>query len=113
MPKKINSRQKGARGEREACSELAKYGYKFRRSQQFKGSADSHDIEPIEGEEYPHFPVSIEVKRVERLQLYDALAQAEADSGEGEIPLVMHKKNNCPWVAILTMDDLFNLLAKQ
>ena len=41
---KINSRQKGARGERQWRDELRANGYVARRGQQFSGSADSPDV---------------------------------------------------------------------
>jgi hypothetical protein len=51
-----------------------------------------------------------EVKRVERLQLYDAMSQAVADSGKGQIPYVAHKKNHCEWLVVLRAKDFFKLV---
>jgi hypothetical protein len=45
------------------------------------------------------------VKRVEALRLYSALEQAVADAGEN-VPLVLHRANQEPWVAIVRLDDL-------
>ena len=42
--KKINSRQKGARGERELAAVFTTAGFPARRGQQFSGSPDSPDI---------------------------------------------------------------------
>lgn len=52
---------------------------------------------------YAHqiFPFSIEVKRVEKLNVDSAYAQAESNSG-GFIPLLVHRKNNQKWK--VTMD---------
>lgn len=46
----------------------------------------------------------------DRLQLYEALEQAVRDSREGEKPVVMHRKNNCEWVAILRLEDFCEIL---
>ena len=44
----------------------------------------------------------VEVKRRERFNLYEALAQARRDAGEsGNLPVVLHRKNNSPWVAVM------------
>jgi hypothetical protein len=54
-----------------------------------------------------------EVKRVERLQLYDSLDQATRDSqrdGKGQIPYVAHKKNHHRWVVILDAEDFLRLV---
>ncbi len=49
--------------------------------------------------------VHFEVKRVEALRLYPALEQAAADAGEN-VPVVLHRANQQPWVAIVRLDDL-------
>ena len=57
----INSRAKGARGEREFAAFMREHGYEAHRGQQFAGSADSPDVvHSIPG-------IHIEVKRVEAL----------------------------------------------
>lgn len=62
-----NSRQKGARGERELARILREYGYDCRRGQQYCGANGDADVVGLEG-------IHIECKRVERLNLEDALA---------------------------------------
>lgn len=96
------SRDKGKRGERELASKLREHGYDARRGVQYHGGPDSPDVIGLEG-------VHIEVKRVERLSLYDALSQAKADAGPGEMPVVMHRRNNCEWVVIQPLEDWINL----
>ncbi len=49
--------------------------------------------------------VHFEVKRVEALRLYPALEQAIEDAGEN-VPVVLHRANQKPWVAIVRLDDL-------
>ena len=53
--------------------------------------------------------VHIECKRVERLNLYDAMAQSKSDALEDEIPVVMHRKNNCDWLVTLSFDDFMRI----
>ena len=96
----LKSRNKGKRGEREAAAEIARL---FRtdacRGRQFAGSDDSPDIRTS----IPR--VHFEVKRAETVRLYDALNQAIADAGQN-IPVVLHKQNRQPWVAIVRLEDL-------
>ncbi len=99
----MNSKQKGKRGELELSAVLREQGFEARRGQQFKGSPESPDVIGLPGHH-------IECKRVEALSLYDALAQAQADAGPNDIPLVCHRRNGkphhpLPWVAILHLDD--------
>ena len=99
----INSRAKGQRGERSFAAALRNCGYaNARRGQQFKGGADSPDVVGLPG-------VHIEVKFTERLQLYEAYGQSMRDSGEGEIPIVAHRKNHRNWVVILSLNDFLKL----
>lgn len=94
----MNSRQKGAAGERELAKALRSHGFETRRGQQYCGSNGDADVVGLPG-------VHIECKRVERLNLKDAMAQSRADARPGEIPVVMHRKNNCKWLVTLSLDD--------
>lgn len=99
----INSKQKGARGEREWASFCREQGYTGAyRGQQYNGAKGNADVEGLPG-------IHVEVKRVEALRLYDALAQAKHDARPGEVPIVAHRKNNCPWVVIMDAEHWFNL----
>lgn len=94
------SRDKGKRGEREAAAELSRVlGIEAARGVQFHGGNDSPDVRTSLPR--THF----EVKRVESLQLYPALAQAEADAGTNT-PVVLHRRNGKPWVCVVKLDDL-------
>lgn len=95
------SREKGKRGEREIASLLREYGYDARRGVQYKGGQDSPDVIGLPG-------THIEVKRTERLNLYDALSQSKADAGD-DMPIVLHRKNNAEWVVIQPLSDWINL----
>lgn len=92
------SREKGKRGEREFARILRSYGYTARRGQQYSGANGDADVVGLPG-------IHIEVKRTERLSLYDALAQAIADARPEEMPIVAHRRNNCDWVIIQPLND--------
>ena len=100
----LRSRNKGKRGEREAAAEIRRiFRTEASRGRQFSGSDESPDIvTAIDG-------VHFEVKRVESFRLFPALAQAMADAGQEKVPVVLHRANNQPWVAIVRLDDLPNL----
>ena len=98
----MNSRQKGARGERELASKLREYGYEARRGQQYSGVNGDPDVIGLLG-------IHIECKRVERLNLEDAMAQSKRDAREGEIPTVFHRKNNCKWLVTLDLEDFMRM----
>lgn len=100
----INSRAKGARGEREFANLLCEYGFDARRGQQFSGGKDSPDVVCTALPQF-HF----EVKRVERGSLYDWMAQAERDAGQEKTPVVAHRRSDKQWVAILPMDAFLKL----
>lgn len=94
----MNSRAKGAGGERELAKKLREYGYDCRRGQQFSGANGDADVVGLPG-------IHIECKRVERLNLEDAMAQSRRDAREGEIPVVMHRKTRSPWMVTMTLEE--------
>lgn len=100
----MNSRAKGARGERELAEFLRERGIAARRGQQYSGGGDSPDV--VTDLKEIHF----ECKRVEAGNPYDWLAQAQRDASEGQVPVVAHKRNNKDWIAILPLDKLLNLV---
>lgn len=100
--KKINSRAKGAQGERELANFLLEAGYVARRGQQFSGGKESPDV-ICEG--LPNY--HIECKRVESGSLYKWMAQSVKDAGD-KTPLVVHRKNKQDWVVIIRLEDFLN-----
>ena len=95
----INSRNKGASGERELANLLKSYGYKTWRGQQFSGANGDADVEGL-------MDVHIECKRVEKLNLYKAMAQSKRDASvNNEIPTVFHRKNRQKWLVTMELDD--------
>ncbi|MFU2419356.1 MAG: hypothetical protein ACM67S_01205 [Bacteroidota bacterium] len=93
-----NSRQKGARGERELAAVLREHGFECRRGQQYSGANGDADVVGLPG-------VHIECKRVESLNIYKAIEQAKSDARENELPAVFHRKNGKPWLVTMTLED--------
>ena len=94
----MNSRAKGKNAELELARKLREHGYDCRRGQQYSGANGDADVVGLPG-------IHIECKRVERLNLDDAMAQSRRDAREGEIPVVMHRKTRCPWLVTMTLED--------
>ena len=100
----VNSKQKGKRGEVELTHKLNEYGFSTRRTVQYNGKAEGGqaDLVGLKG-------IHIEAKRVERLNLYDAMAQAIHDAKDGELPSVFHRKNHSEWLVTMKLDDWMEL----
>lgn len=100
----VNSRRKGSAGERELAALLREAGYKnAKRGQQFSGLQGDADVVDA----LPH--IHIECKRVERLNIDDAIEQSERDAKEGETPAVFHRKNRKKWLVTMRLDDWMQL----
>ena len=101
----MNSRAKGARGERAFRDLLRAEGYEARRGQQFSGSPDSPDVvcPDLQG---THF----EIKCVEKLNIEDAMIQARRDAGTTKTPIVAHKRNHCSWLITMDAETFFSLI---
>ncbi len=99
----INSKRKGANGERELSNILKKHGYDCRRSQQFNGYAPDGqpDVIGLDG-------IHIEVKRVERLNIDTAMEQAIRDC-QDDIPTVWHRRNRKPWYVTMRLEDWIDM----
>ena len=100
----MNSRNKGKRGELEAAKFLASEGFPARRGQQFSGGTDSPDVVC---ESLP--AIHIEVKRTEKGNPYDWIAQAERDA-EQKIAVVLHRRNDHKWLAILPAEQFLRII---
>lgn len=97
----MNSRQKGARAERELAHKLSEYGFECRRGVQYSG---------LGGEDVVGLPfIHIEAKNVQKLNLRDAMAQSERDAREDQTPVVMHKKDRKPWLVTLNLEDFMTM----
>ena len=101
----MNSRNKGARGELEFARFLSARGFSARRGRQYQGSPESPDVrcEELEG------VISWEVKRVEKLSIEKAMAQAIGDAGDA-VPVVAHRRNHCEWLVTLRAEDFLDFV---
>ena len=99
-----DSRAKGKRGELELARLLTAEGFPATRGQQHRGGPGSPDVL------CPSLPVHWEVKRTERLRLYEALEQARVESPPDKLPIVAHRASQREWVAILRLTDLLAIL---
>lgn len=99
------SKRKGAAGELEAARKLNEVlGTAFHRGRQYHGGPESPDITgDVPG-------LHVEVKRTEKLRLWEAVGQAREDAGTDQVPVVMHRANHKPWVLIVEVDELIRLL---
>jgi Holliday junction resolvase len=100
----VNSKQKGARFERQLASKFREYGYEARRTAQYCGNTgDASDVVGLPG-------LHIEAKHQETMRLYEWVSQAKMDSmGTGRLPAVFHKKNNAEILVTMTLEDWMNL----
>lgn len=97
-----NSREKGKRYERHVAGLFKSEGYDARRGQQFCGLEGDADVVGVP-------LLHIECKHQERMQLYDWIAQAKRDARDGEIPVVIHKKNHCNDLVTMEFTDWIKL----
>lgn len=101
------SKRKGSRFELECAHYLQIHGYPsaHRTAQHCGKTGDAGDVEGVAG-------LHIECKHVEKLNLYAAYHQAARDSsanGNGNIPVVIHKKNREETLVTLSIDDFIQI----
>jgi len=104
----INSRRKGKTGELELAHLLTEAGFPARRGQQIKGTQDSPDIEfldPSLGKR-----LYVECKRRQSLNLHKTMAIAVSESGEGQTPVIMHRRNSEDWLMTVRLSDGLKML---
>ena len=105
--KPVNGKAKGKRGELEwaAVCRSQGYGYARRTAQYCGNTGDASDVVGLPG-------IHQEVKRVERLNIDEAMEQAIRDANEAgkhELPIVAHRRNGKPWLVTMTAEDWFRL----
>lgn len=99
----VNSKQKGARYEREVALLLRQYGYETRRSVQYSGRVE--ESADVVGLPYMH----IECKRyANRAFSYDWIDQAKRDA-KGRIPMVIHRTDNHRNLVTLDFHDFMQI----
>ena len=102
---KINSKQKGARFERQLATMFRAFGYAdARRTAQYCGNTgDASDVVGLTG-------IHVEAKSQENMRLYDWMSQAKRDAeNTGNLPAVFHKKSRADILVTMTMDDWMRL----
>lgn len=73
-----------------------------RRGQQYSGANGDADVVGLPG-------IHIECKRVERLNVYDAISQAAHDAKSGHIPSVFHRRDRSEWLVTMKLSDWIEL----
>lgn len=100
---KINSREKGCRFERQIAKMLREHGYEAERGCQHAGGKDSPDVKTN------MYGIHIEAKFVEKLNIWNALEQSKRDAGDGEIPVVMFKRNRTQVYVALPFEEFVSM----
>ncbi len=103
----MNSKRKGTAGEHELEALLQGYGIRaYRNDQIFKGGKGNPDVSA----EIAGTKVHFEVKRVEKLNISAAMAQAEQDAAPDHLPAVAHRRNREKWLLTVPLVTFLDLL---
>jgi hypothetical protein len=99
------SRRRGARGELEVVDILRAHGW--------TGARRNFESQGQKGGDITGGPADVhwEVKRVEKLQLRKAWAQAVANGRPTDMRAVAHRCNGEPWLVTVELVELLELLA--
>ena len=102
-----SSQRKGAAGERELAAMLSAAGYECQRG----GSLSFGEIPDVLGLPGIH----IEVKRVEKLNVGEAMEQAIRDSDRmlDGMPALFHRRNRKPWLVTMRLEDWLKLYSSK
>lgn len=101
------SQSKGRDGELELARVLQEYGY---------------DVQPGRAQSYGEVPdltglpgVHIECKRVERLNVPEAMKQAirDAEKFHDGAPTLFHRRNREPWLVTMKLEDWLSLYQRK
>ena len=94
-----SQQRKGRAGELELARLLQDHGYPVEPGQAVSYGA-TPDLVGLPG-------VHIECKRVERLNVPEAMAQAERDAAKFRdgVPALFHRRNRCPWLVTMKLED--------
>ena len=100
-------KRKGTAGEHELAGILRDYGINACRNDQYMiGGRGNPDVyAEVQGK-----PLHIEVKRVERLNVNEAMHQAVRDAESGYLPVVAHRRNREPWLVTVPLLALLDAL---
>ena len=103
----MNVKRKGTAGENELAQILRAAGIRaYRNDQIFRGGKDNPDV----AAEVFDLPLHIEVKRVEKLNVSEAVKQAVKDAKAGSLPIVAHRRNREQWLVTMPLAVLLNAM---
>lgn len=101
------SRNKGARFEREICKQIGEaLGIKLSRTPR------SGAWEHAKGDIYGFPGYGVECKYQERVRIDEWWEQAERDCPEGDVPLLVYRKNHTKSKVVLDLDDFLDILKR-
>jgi len=100
------SRAKGLRGEHEFRAIFERYGWSVVAAQRNLGGAQG-DALAMRGGVVLH----LECKRRERINVWELIAQMEAEAGTGTLPVGGFRRNRSPWYGVVRLDTLAERLA--
>lgn len=98
------SRDKGIRGEREVADVFRRHGFDCDRTPNSGGLR-------ILGDLLGTVPAHLEVKRQETARPWPWFAQASSEAPAGVMPVVAFRRSHSPWLAIITLEELAQLMA--
>ena len=103
----MNVKRKGTAGENELAELLRSAGIRaFRNDQIYTGGKGNPDVRA----EISGYPLHIEVKRVERLNVPEAMNQAIRDAAQGAFPVLAHRRNREKWLVTMPLLPLIDLM---
>lgn len=106
----MNAKRKGTAGEHELVNLLQGYGIRaYRNDQIFKGGKGNPDVSA----EIAGTPVHFEVKRVEKLNVSEAVSQAVRDAAADYFPAVAHRRNREQWLLTVPLVPFLDLLKEK
>ena len=103
----MNVKRKGTAGENELAELLRAEGIRaYRNDQIYKGGQGNPDVRAeLEG-----MQLHIEVKRVEKLNVPEAVHQAERDAEAGTLPMVAHRRNREKWLMTMPLSVFIQII---
>ena len=104
----INSRQKGARGERAFRDLLREHGYEAHRGCQFSGKSPDGSTSP---DINCNLDLHFEVKHCQSWPIQNWIAQAKGDSERiGNPWVIAAKRNHSEWTMMMSSETFFSLI---
>lgn len=105
----MNVKRKGTSGEHELAGILRDAGIDAcRNDQMYIGGKGNPDVSA----EILGIPLHIEVKRVERLNVPEAVKQAIRDAENNALPVVAHRRNREQWLVTMPLAKVLDILEK-